>query len=295
MFAFTILAERGAEERQGLLPPGVNLKNLKILVVDDDPDVLAYFTQLMKDIGIPCDTAPGGQEACTAIEQSDDVYDICFVDWNMPDIDGMELTRRIKAKARGKSVVVMISSADLSAIEEEGTRAGVDKFLPKPLFPSTVVDCINQCLGVSGSLVEEEESGGTADDFTGRCVLLAEDVEVNREIVLALLGPTNLCIECAENGAEAVKLFSADPERYDLVLMDVQMPEMDGYEASRQIRSMGIPKAAVVPIVAMTANVFREDIEKCLAAGMDAHLGKPLDAGEMLTMLRKYLSPPRAG
>jgi CheY-like chemotaxis protein len=295
MFAFTILAERGAEERQGLLPPGVNLKNLKILVVDDDPDVLVYFTQLMEDIGIACATAPGGKEACAAIERSDNVYDICFVDWKMPEIDGMELTRRIKTNARGKSVVVMISSADLSVIEEEGTCAGVDKFLPKPLFPSTVVDCINQCLGVNGSVVEEEEPDGTADDFTGRCVLLAEDVEVNREIVLALLGPTNLHIDCAENGAEAVKLFSADPERYDLVLMDVQMPEMDGYEASRQIRSMGIPKAAAVPIIAMTANVFREDIEKCLAAGMDAHLGKPFDAEEMLTRLRKYLSSARAG
>ncbi|MDR2607307.1 MAG: response regulator, partial [Treponema sp.] len=167
----------------------------------------------------------------------------------------------------------------------------VDKFLPKPLFPSTVVDCINQCLGVGRSVAEEKESGETADDFTGRCLLLAEDVEINREIVFALLEPTNLRIECAENGAEAVQLFSADPEHYDLILMDVQMPEMDGYEASRKIRSLGIPKAAAVPSVAMTANVFREDIEKCLAAGMDAHLGKPLDAGEMLTVLRKYLSP----
>jgi CheY-like chemotaxis protein len=298
-FAFTILAERGAEEIQGLLPPGMNPKDLKILVADDDPDVLAYFMQIMEGIGIACDATSGGREACAAIEGSDDVYDICFVDWKMPDMDGIELTRRIKANARGKSVVVMISSADLSVIEEEGTHAGVDKFLPKPLFPSTVVDCINQCLGVNvnpaKAAADAEESGETADDFAGRCLLLAEDVEINREIVLALLEPTNLRIECAENGAEAVKLFSADPERYDLILMDVQMPEMDGYEASRQIRVLDAPKAAAVPIIAMTANVFREDIEKCLAAGMDAHLGKPLDAGEMLTVLRKYLLPVRVG
>jgi CheY-like chemotaxis protein len=233
------------------------------------------------------------------IERSGSVYDICFVDWKMPEMDGMELTRRIKANARGKSVVVMISSADLSIIEEEGTRSGVDKFLPKPLFPSTVVDCINQCLGINvnsaSAGAEAEDSGETADDFTGRCLLLAEDVEINREIVFALLEPTNIRIDCAENGVEAVKLFSADPEHYDLILMDVQMPEMDGYEASRQIRALGLPKAATVPIVAMTANVFREDIEKCLAAGMDAHLGKPLDTEEMLTVLRKYLSPARAG
>ncbi|MDR1174366.1 MAG: response regulator [Treponema sp.] len=290
-FAFTIQAERGAEERQGLLPPGMNPKDLKVLVVDDDPDVLAYFMQIMEGIGIACDAASGGAEACEAIERSGGVYDICFVDWRMPDIDGIELTRRIKADARGKSVVIMISSEDLSVIEEEGTRSGVDKFLPKPLFPSTVVDCINQCLGVGGSAAKEKEPDGTADDFTGHCLLLAEDVEINREIVLALLEPTNLHIDCAENGAEAVKLFSADPGRYDLILMDVQMPEMDGYEASRHIRSLSVPKAGAVPIVAMTANVFREDIVKCLAAGMDAHLGKPLDSGEMLTVLRKYLSP----
>jgi signal transduction histidine kinase/DNA-binding response OmpR family regulator len=288
-FAFTIRAARGAEELQGLLPPGVNPGNLKILVADDDPDVLAYFMQIMEGIGAACDAAAGGEEAWAAIEKGGGVYDICFVDWKMPGTDGMELTRRIKAGARGKSVVVMISSADLSVIEEEGRRAGVDKFLPKPLFPSTVVDCINQCLGVKASAARAEEAGGKPDDFTGRCVLLAEDVEINREIVLALLEPTNLRIDCAENGAEAVKLFSGNPGRYDLILMDVQMPEMDGYEASRQIRGFGAPEAAAVPIVAMTANVFREDIEKCLAAGMNAHLGKPLDAGEMLAALRKYL------
>jgi signal transduction histidine kinase/CheY-like chemotaxis protein len=290
-FAFTILAGRGAEERQGLLPPDVNPENLKILVADDDPDMLAYFTQIMEGIGIACDAAPGGEEAWAAIEGSDSVYDICFVDWKMPGTDGIELTRRIKAGAHGKSVVVMISSAELSVIEEEGTRAGVDKFLPKPLFPSTVVECINQCLGISGSVVEEKEPGEKPDDFTGHCVLLAEDVEINREIVLALLGPTNLRIDCAENGAEAVNLFSSDPGRYDLILMDVQMPEMDGYEAARRIRALGVPWVSAVPIIAMTANVFQEDIEKCLAAGMDAHLGKPLDMGDVLAVLRKYLPP----
>jgi signal transduction histidine kinase/CheY-like chemotaxis protein len=297
MFAFTIQAKRGAEESQSLLPPGMNPKDLKILVADDDPDVLAYFTQIMEGLSIACDAAPGGEEAWAAIEKSGGVYDICFVDWKMPETDGMELTRRIKRNARGKSVVVMISSEDLSVIEEEGTRAGVDLFLPKPLFPSTIVDCINQCLGVNVNSARaasfETEESGEADNFTGRCMLLAEDVEINREIVLALLEPVNLRIDCAENGEEAVKLFSGAPERYDVVFMDVQMPKMDGYEASRQIRALGTPKAAAVPIIAMTANVFREDVEKCFAAGMNAHLGKPLDAGEMLAVLRKYLSPVR--
>jgi CheY-like chemotaxis protein len=120
---------------------------------------------------------------------------------------------------------------------------------------------------------------------------LAEDVEINREIVSSLIEPTKLTIEYAENGAEAVKMFTAAPEKYDIIFMDVQMPEMDGYEASRRIRSLGIPRAKEIPIVAMTANVFREDIEKCLASGMNAHVGKPLDLDDVLARLREYLVP----
>jgi signal transduction histidine kinase len=125
--------------------------------------------------------------------------------------------------------------------------------------------------------------------FKGRRVLLAEDVEINREIVLALLEPTLLAIDCAENGAEAVRLFGAAPEKYDIILMDVQMPEMDGYEATRRIRALDLERAKGIPIIAMTANVFREDVEKCMAAGMNGHVGKPLDLNEVMAMLRKYL------
>jgi CheY-like chemotaxis protein len=128
-------------------------------------------------------------------------------------------------------------------------------------------------------------------------VLLAEDVEINREIVLALLEPTLLTIRCAENGAEAVRMFSAEPGLYDMILMDVQMPEMDGYEATRRIRALDDPRARAVPIIAMTANVFREDIERCLQAGMNDHLGKPLCFEEVLEKLRSYFpeTAERAG
>jgi len=122
---------------------------------------------------------------------------------------------------------------------------------------------------------------------------LAEDVEINREIVLALLEPTKLIIECAENGAETVRLFSENSERYDMIFMDVQMPEMDGYDATRQIRAMdSIPNAVTIPIIAMTANVFREDIERCLEAGMDGHVGKPIDVNEVVEILRKAFGLP---
>jgi CheY-like chemotaxis protein len=124
--------------------------------------------------------------------------------------------------------------------------------------------------------------------FKGRRVLLAEDVEINREIVLALLEPTGLEIDCAENGKEAVRMFSENPGFYDMIFMDLQMPEMDGFEATRRIRSFDHPKAQQIPIVAMTANVFREDVEKCLEAGMNDHVGKPLDMEEVLSKLRKF-------
>jgi PAS domain S-box-containing protein len=130
-----------------------------------------------------------------------------------------------------------------------------------------------------------------ADRFNGQSIILAEDVEINREIVLSLLEDTGLSIDCAENGAEAVKLFQAAPEKYSLIFMDIHMPEMDGYEAARRIRGLDAERAKTIPIVAMTANVFREDVEKCLAAGMNDHLGKPIDVEELFKRLRRYLSP----
>jgi CheY-like chemotaxis protein len=136
--------------------------------------------------------------------------------------------------------------------------------------------------------VPDEDEPDIAGLFAGRRVLLAEDVEINREVVLTLLEPTLLEIDCAENGMEAVRKFSETPDKYDLIFMDVQMPEMDGYEATRRIRALDIPKAKTVPIIALTANVFREDIEKCLNAGMNSHVGKPFDFEEVKKKLCIY-------
>jgi CheY-like chemotaxis protein len=182
----------------------------------------------------------------------------------------------------------MISATEWNVIEAEATDAGVDKFLAKPIFPSAVADCINECLGISG-MPAPARAVDRQISFKGRRIILAEDIEINREIVLALLEPTELAIDCAENGAEAFRLFSDAPDRYDMIFMDIQMPEMDGYEATRRIRALGTPKAREIPIVAMTANVFREDVEKCMAAGMNDHVGKPLDLDEVLGKLRAYL------
>jgi signal transduction histidine kinase/DNA-binding response OmpR family regulator len=290
-FIFRVKMKRGAGTTEGLLGPGVNWKNLRVLAVDDAEDIREYFVELSGGMGFFLDTAAGGEDALALIEKNGN-YDIYFVDWKMPGMDGIELSRRIKEKG-ASSVVIMISAAQTASVETEARAAGVDKFLSKPLFPSAVSDCVSQCLGQGNLEAGAGKKPAKTDNFAGSRVMLAEDVEINREIVISLLEPTSLEIISAENGVQALELFERSPETYDLIFMDVQMPEMDGYEATRRIRLSGAPNAESVPIIAMTANVFREDIEKCLAAGMNAHVGKPIDIEEMLSALRKYLPKSR--
>jgi signal transduction histidine kinase/CheY-like chemotaxis protein len=287
VFAFTVELYCGTEKQRGILNSGVNWGNIRVLAVDDALETRAYFEDIMYRLGVSCRTAASSEDALALIAQSG-TYDVYFVDWKMPGMDGLELSRQIKRSGGDTCVVIMISAADWNVIAEEAKDAKVDKFLPKPLFPSAIADCINECLGkdqvaAANTLPQEDIC------FAGRRLLLAEDVEINREIVLSLLEPTQLAIDCAENGAEALRTFISNPGAYDMIFMDIQMPEMDGLEATRRIRMLEVPGAKPTPIVAMTANVFREDIDQCLQAGMNDHLSKPLVFEEMLAMLRKYL------
>ena len=285
-FIFSIKARRGNKNPQSLLAPGINWQNLRILVVDDVLEVCTNVQSVFQPLNIKCDAAENGEEALRLIEKHGE-YDIYFVDWRMPVMDGIELTKQIKANHSKKpSVVTMITAADWELVKDEAESAGVDKYLLKPLFSSALVDCVNECMGIIYSEEETEDSYG---EFTGKMILLAEDVEINREIVAALLEDTGIEIDCAENGQEAVDMVSANPERYDIVFMDMQMPVMDGLEATRRIRALPIPQCKTLPIVAMTANVFKDNIEDCLEAGMNDHLGKPLDVDKVIEVLREYL------
>jgi CheY-like chemotaxis protein/two-component sensor histidine kinase len=286
-FTFSVQLQRGKERRQSLLSQDVNLNNIRILAVDDDPDILTYFRNISQEFGVMCETAASGAEALGLVDRNG-AYHIYFVDWKMPVMDGIQLTSELKAHASDNSVVIMISAAEWSSIAEEAKRAGVDKFLSKPLFPSTIAEIINECMSMDKERSEKEHSNITGV-FSGRRILLAEDVEINREIVQTLLEPTRLQIDCAENGVEAVRMFTEAPEKYEMIFMDVQMPKMDGYDATRCIRALNIPRAKTIPIVAVTANVFREDIERCPEAGMNGHVGKPLDFNEVLEKLNIYL------
>jgi CheY-like chemotaxis protein len=219
------------------------------------------------------------------------------VDWRMPEMDGAEVIAGIKNRFGSKMTAIMISAAEWTLIEDEAKAAGADGFLPKPLFPSALMDCIyshSETIRVNAPETaeaqpehpEQPERGRT---YAGHSILLAEDVEINREIVISLLEDTGLAIDCAENGAEAVRLFEKNPAKYGIVFMDIHMPEMDGFEATRRLRALDVPEAKTIPIVAMTANVFKEDVQKCFAAGMNDHLGKPIDLAELMKRLEKYL------
>jgi signal transduction histidine kinase/CheY-like chemotaxis protein len=282
-FSFTAKMQKGRDKP---LQAAVNWSNVRVLVVDDDLALLEYFAELARRLKLACDTAPGGKEAIALIEKNGP-YDMYFIDWKMPVMDGNALTRYIKERFK-KTVVVMISATEWTTIEDEAKKAGVDRFLPKPLFPSAIADVISECLEGRIAAVEKTVA---LPEYPDKCILLAEDIEINREIVISLLEPSKLKLVCAENGKEAVEKYCAAPKVYDMIFMDVQMPEMDGYQATRQIREFEQQQACrQIPIIAMTANVFKEDVEKCLAAGMNSHVGKPLDIDAVMEKLKEYLS-----
>ena len=280
---FTIKVLRGNKNPSSLLAPGVNWEAVRILAVDDMPEVREQFQDMFSQLTIKCDTASDGLDAWRMVEERGG-YDIYFIDWHMPYMDGIELTRQIKSRGDARSsAVIMITAMDWEQIKDEASAAGVDRHLIKPFFSSAVIDCINDCLDARH--VKAEDIG----EFAGKKMLLAEDVAINREIFTTLLKNTGLIIDCAENGQEALDMVTAAPDKYDIVFMDVQMPKMGGHEASRRIRALPALQEIRLPIIALTANIFKSDIEACLAAGMDNHLGKPIDVDRLLEILRKYL------
>jgi len=282
-FTFTCQFER-ADRKLEIMP---DWSKARFLIVDNDPCVLELLKDIMGMYGAHCDTVSCGNDTIKRLEQNDN-FDISFVDYRMPDIDGLELIRTLIDSKCSKAVVALIAGADRDDFERESVDLFIDNMLLKPVFPSDIVDTVNVLLGIDETEIEKAHEKSVCR-FEGYRVLLVEDVEINREIVLALLGPTKLTIDCAVNGLEAVRMFRDAPDCYDMIFMDIQMPEIDGYEATRYIRSLGTPCALNVPIIAMTANVFQEDVEKCYDAGMNDHIGKPLELEKVMAVLSTYL------
>ena len=218
-----------------------------------------------------------------------DSYHTYIIDWQMPELSGIETCRRIRAAIGQEAPIIILTAYDWTEIEEEAKEAGITVFCAKPLFMSD----LKSALLAANHLAEQEEAGASwADtDFTGKRVLLVEDNELNREIAQAILEETGFTVETAPDGTDAVDMVRrAEEGWYDAVLMDVQMPVMDGYEATRTIRALPRKDVRDLPIIAMTANAMEEDKETALKNGMNAHIAKPLDIELFLSILRKYLS-----
>ncbi|MCL2391701.1 MAG: response regulator [Oscillospiraceae bacterium] len=285
VFLFTVHLACNRNEHKKLFSPGLRLDRIRLLVIDRDESTRTFFEETAKLIGMCVDCVSTGPEALALIADHK-AYSMCFVAWDLGDMTGLELSQLIAKQDSDNRIIIMASDAEWSSILDTSKEQGVSKHISKPLFISSVADCINETLYVSEEFpsLENEELG-----FEGHHILLVEDVEINREIVLALLEPTKLKIDCAVNGIEAVDAFVSNPTKYDMIFMDIQMPEMDGFTATEQIRASGVERATDIPIVAMTANAFKEDIEKCLEAGMNAHIGKPLQFEKVIESLERFL------
>ena len=291
---FTVSLELAFAARHRETEAITELKGLRGLVADDDLVSCQSVSKMLRQIGMRAEWTLSGREAVVrtaeAIELADP-FEVYIVDWSMPDLSGVETVREIRKIVGDDSPIILMSAYDWSDIEEDARRAGVTGFISKPLFASDLHRALEKSLGHGGEAVPAKKPEPAEDPFSGRRILLAEDNELNREIAAELLGEAGLEVECAGDGREALDMVSRSaPGYYDLVLMDIQMPNMDGYEATRAIRGLADPALAQIPIIAMTANAFEEDKRRALEAGMNGHLAKPIDTARMLELLRKMLS-----
>ena len=266
--------EEGACSRQKRQPA---LESLKVLIADDDQDSCVHTSLLLQKMGILAQwvlTGAACVEEVRSAHRAGEDYDVCLIDWRMPDLDGVEVTRRVRELVGPDTTIIIITAYDWTAIEPKARAAGANAFLSKPIFASSLY---NALLSVAGADTASAGPAAARPDLAGRHVLLVEDNDLNREISTELLQMAGITVDCAGDGQQALDLFLAQGERYDLILMDVQMPVMDGYQATRAIRASGRPGARTVPIVAMTADAFHEDVVRASEAGMNSHLAKPID------------------
>ena len=257
------------------------IQSLKVLVADDDRDSCIHASLLLQNLGIDSDWVQTGRECVEkvrAAHRSGTDYDVCLVDWRMPDMDGIEATRRMREAVGPDTLIIIITAYDWGAIEQSARAAGANAFLSKPIFASTLYNALLAVTGIEKAVLCPNPGGSLRrPQLAGRHVLLVEDNEINREIAMELLKMVEITVDYAGDGQEAVDKFLAFGDNYDLILMDVQMPVMDGYRATQAIRSSGHPRAGSIPIIAMTADAFHEDVVRATEAGMDGHLAKPID------------------
>jgi len=272
---FTVILDIPIAERQR---EDMLLEPMDVLIVDDDPILLETAADTLKSLGVTADCAESASKALEMIShrhETEQDYSIVILDWKMPDIDGIEMTRRIRSTVSPDIPILLISAYDRTDIEGAAKKAGANAFISKPLFRSTLYDTINDVLGTGAKSAEPEND---YSDLHGMNILIAEDFDVNWEVISALLEMYGINTERAENGRICVeKIKSAAEGSYDLIFMDIQMPEMNGLDATKNIRALDDPWASSIPIIAMTADAFSENVTECLNAGMNGHISKPVD------------------
>ena len=266
----------------------MQLESINVLIVDDDEVMLKTAVDTIESLGANAEYAHSGPEAIGMIEHkhlSGQNYDVVIIDWKMPEVDGVETIRRIRSQIDENIPILLISAYDWSDIEDKAKEAGANGFVSKPLFRSTLYDKINALIGKESRSVEPEDDHS---DLQGLHILVAEDNDINWEIISAMLAMFGITTDRAENGQVCVDMMrNAQKQSYELIFMDIQMPQMNGLDATRAIRKLEDPWAASIPIVAMTADAFSENITECLNAGMNGHIAKPVDIKLVVKEIRR--------
>ena len=276
-------SDHGTEDESDLMP-----HEMSVLVIDDDPVACEHAKVILGQVGVSCDTVTSGEDGLEMVKVRHarrEPYNLILVDWKMPGLDGIETTRRIRNVIGHESAIIILTSYDWSDVADEARSAGVDTFVPKPLFAESVMDEFREAFRKKNEAIHRQET-----DLKGRRILLAEDVMINAEIMMMVLGMREMNVEHAENGQIAVDMFmSAEPGYYDAILMDMRMPVMDGLEATRAIRASGRPDAGTIPVIALTANAFDEDVQRSMQAGLNAHLSKPVEPDALFDTLETFI------
>ena len=289
---FTVTVTLGQSDHVASGPDADDMElrphEMSVLVIDDDRIACEHAQLIMEQVGVSCETVLTGRDAVEMVRMRHarrEDYNLIIVDWKMPEMDGIETTRQIRSIVGEHTPIIILTSYNWEDIEDEAREAGVDTFAAKPLFAGTVMDEFREAFKKKkASLIRETV------DLKGRRVLLAEDVEVNAEIMMMVLSMREMEVEHAENGRVAVDMFRAhEPGYYDAVLMDLRMPEMDGLEATRAIRKMDREDAGQIPVIALTANAFDEDVQRSMQAGMNAHLSKPVEPDVLFETLENLI------
>ena len=282
---FTITLDLRVAEKQ---LEEMRIDGVDVLIADDDPVLLESAADTLASLGVHAEQAGTGAEALEMIRRrhaSGKDYNLVILDWKMPDADGVQTIQRIRAEVGTPIPILLISAYDWSDIEEEAKKAGANGFISKPLFRSALYEKINGLLGMETKPVEPQDD---YSDLAGMNILIAEDNDINWEIISTMLGMFGITSERAENGRVCVEKMAAAAEgSYDLIFMDVQMPEMNGLDATRNIRKLDRPWAASIPIIAMTADAFSENVAECLEAGMNGHIAKPVDLKIVIKEIRR--------